>query len=625
MRFILTNIKVNQSLIKGLPYGLSLRGIGSLNILIEDIKAIEKTSSHYSITVGYLRDFNKEVSDIQGQKESVISEISKTWPLPDNITGTFSSLVINKNTRNFILCNDPIGIYPLYYLKNNKGFFISNSIILIGAISECEFDEAGIIQRCIGPEFSNYGSRTILTNCKRLLPGEYLKFDEKGNKILSKYDNTLYQNISKSSQENIKDIYPGFWNVYKNELDYCLNDTNNVSVALSGGLDSRIILGAIPKTKKISCLTYGGHENYETKIASRIAKLNNADFKSFSHPNLYFPPSEILKKYTLQTEALTLCSWLEILEEIVQRSKEPILLGDMAEILNGRNIKKYSSKEFRQNQFIKYQIFKKDYKFENSTKESFVKWKSSNSYSYLVWYTEKRLSQFNVSISRDNLIEALQSDLNDIYRRIEDHQLPYIELYDELFSWYTHSRIPMGKQILICSSKFRGYCPSMSLNIIRLASSIHPNLRLNSRFMNKLFTETVELKELNKIPTNQAPLIPQNYPDFIKFSIWGLRSKVDQYLINRLVKNKDITKRYRLFKSINWAEVYQNPEMEKNLNRYFEKNHLGEKYFKNLIFQSIQRKNLIQWPFANIDIMTAASLNMEIDLIKTLRQEWDEV
>ena len=218
------------------------------------------------------------------------------------------------------------------------------------------------------------------------------------------------------------------------------------------------------------------------------------------------------------------------------------------------------------------------------------------------WYTEERLSQFKFSISRAKLLKALQSDLNGIFQRIEAHQLPYVELYVELFSWYTHTRMPMGKQILICNSKFRSYCPSMSIQIVRLASSIHPNLRLNSRFMNKLFKESIELKELNKVPTNQAPLIPQNYPDFIKFPIWGLRSIIDQYLINRLVKSKDITKRYRLFKSINWAEVYQNSNMEKNLKAYFKNNHLGEVYFKNLLIQSIQRKNLIQWPFANTSL-----------------------
>ncbi|MEP6260742.1 MAG: hypothetical protein ABJ092_04120 [Gillisia sp.] len=624
MKFLLTNIKVNKKVIKSLPYDLNIQEIGSLKILTEDLKGFQNFTFHCSITNGYLRDFNKEISDLQGQQESAINEILNTWPLPDNITGSFSSVIILKDTLEVVLCNDPIGIYPIYYLKSTKGFFVSNSLILMGAISNCKFDEAGIIQRCIGPEFSNFGSRTILENCKRLMPGEYLKFDKDGNKLITKYDNTLYQNISKSTQNARNEISKHFWKAFQRELKYCLNNFEIANIALSGGLDSRIILGAVPKNKKIKCITYGGPENYETKIASRLAKLKKADFQNYYQPDLYFPPVDILKKYTLKTEAVNLCSWLEVLEN-TEDSGEPILLGDMAEILNGRNITKFSSKKFRQSNFIKHQILKKDYLFENPSQESFEEWKKSISNSHLRWYTEERISQFKFTRSRENLLKDLQSDLNAIFERIDVHQLPYVELYDELFSWYTHARVPMAKQILICNSKFKGYCPSMSLQIVRLASSIHPNIRLSSRLMNKLFKEADGLKELNKIPTNQAPLIPQNYPDIIKFPTWGLRAKIDQYLIKRLVKSKDISKRYRLFKSINWAEIYQNPEMKKNLNDYFKNNHMGEKFFQNLLNQCVQRKELNQWPFANIDIMTAASLNMEIDLIKSLREGEDEV
>jgi hypothetical protein len=165
----------------------------------------------------------------------------------------------------------------------------------------------------------------------------------------------------------------------------------------------------------------------------------------------------------------------------------------------------------------------------------------------------------------------------------------------------------------------------MSIQTLRMSSNIHPNLRLNFRFIKKLFSENKELKNLFSIPTSQAPLVPQNFPDFIKFPVWGLRSMVDEFLIKKLLKSKDITKRYRLFKSINWARVYQNPDMEKNLNDYFKNNHLGEEFFENILSQCVQRRELNHWPFANIDIMNAASLNMEIDLIKSLRKNGDEV
>jgi len=622
MKFLITNTEIRSETSDKLPFDLFSKKMGPFKILIENRDKVIETESHYSITDGYLRDLNKNIEDLKEQEESTILEITSNWPVPDNITGSFSSCIIDKSNFEITLCNDLIGVYPLYYLKNNTEFYISNSIILLGAVSKCEFDEAGIIQRCLGPEFSNIGSRTILKGCKRLLPGENLKFDTNGIISSKKYDNSLYQNISKPDQSH--ELHHDFWKAFKKEVAYCLNDSKIVNIALSGGIDSRVVLGAISNDKDITGLTFGGKENYETKIASRLAKIKKADFKSFEQLDLYFPSFEILKKYTLRTEAYYLPSWLEILENIRPKQKQSFLLGDLTTALTGRTIKKFSSKKFRRDNFIKYQVLNRNYEFEQTTKESFENWKMSIIQSYEGWYHQNRLSQFNFNSSAKVLIEALHSDLNELFDRIEMHKLPYQELYDELFNWYTHTHIPMAKQILICNDSYNSYCPSMSIQSLRMSSSIHPNLRLNFRFIKKLFRHK-ELKKLFSVPTSQAPLVPQNFPDFIKFSFWGLRSIVDEYLIKKLIKSKDITKRYRLFKSINWARIYQNPDMKKNLKDYFKRNHLGDEFFKNILNLCVQRKKLNHWPFANLDIMNAAGLNMEIDLIKSLRQEEDEV
>lgn len=623
MKFILTNTEINKDTIENLPFQLFSKKIGLLNLMIENRDKLIETDFHFSITDGYLRDLNKDIEDLKGQEESTILEITACWPVPDNITGSFSSFIIDKNNFEITLCNDLIGIYPLYYLRNNNGFYISNSIILLGAVSKCEFDDAGIIQRSLGPEFSNIGSRTILKDCKRLLPGEYLKFDTKGNVLSKKYDNSLYQNISEPDQNHV--LHHDFWKAFKKEIAYCLNDSKIVNIALSGGIDSRVVLGAISKDKDITGLTFGGRENYETKIASRLAKIKKAQFKSFEQLDLYFPSFETLKKYTLRTEAYYLPSWLEILENFNPKKKQSLLLGDLTTALTGRTINKFSSKKFRRENFIKYQLLNKDYVFKNTSKDSFETWKKLIIQSYEVWYHENKLSQFSLKINREVLIETLHSDLNELFDRIEMHKLPYQELFDELFTWYTHTHMPMAKQILICNDSFNSYCPSMSIQTLRMSSNIHPNLRLNFRFIKKLFKENKELKKLFSVPTSQAPLVPQNFPDFVKFPVWGLRSMVDEFLIKKLLKSKDINKRYRLFKSINWARVYQNPDMERNLNDYFKNNHLGKEFFQNILSQCVQRRKLNHWPFANIDIMNAASLNIEIDLIKSLKKNGDEV
>jgi hypothetical protein len=614
MKFLVTNSLVHKKTFSKLPFELKKISIGNFNIIIEKGVELNETDTHLSITDGYLRDLNLVGQNKYTHTISAVEQIVNEWPVAENISGSFSTTIIDKLANELTLCNDLIGVYPLYYLIKDEYIYISNSIILMGSISKSDFDEVGIAQRCIGPEYFNMGSRTILKNCKRLLPGQYLKIDLLGEIFKIKFDNSLYQNISSSNQNH--NLHHEYWKEFKKEVEYCLLGNSEVNIALSGGMDSRLLLGALPMEKDIHCLTYGEKDNYETKIASRLAKLKKAKFKNFSQLSLYFPPIQILKDYVLKTEAVNICSWLEILENIDVKERHPFLLGDMTEALSARNIKKYTSRTFRQHNFIKYFLKEKDYKFEKSNDQRFQAWKNAKLLNFNRWYIEERVSNLNLSFSTAELKAGLHSDLEEIFSRIEAHSLPYTELYDELFSWYTHSRIPMSKQILICNRDFYCYCPPMANSILRNTSNIHPNLRLSNRFLKKLFSIS-ELKKFNRIPTSQAPYIPQNFLDIIKFPIWGFRSKVDHLLIKRLIKHKDPTKRYRLFKSINWVMIYQNPDMKKNLKRYFENNHLGEDYFKYLLNRAEQRKNLQQWPFANTELINGASLNVEIDLIKS--------
>ena len=619
MKFLLTNHQIEPKKAAQLPFELTGKTAGPFYILVEEPGSGLGSDNCFSITDGYVRNLSLQISDEENKTEQVVQQNYPEWPFPTNITGSFSSTIVDNKSNEIILCNDLIGIYPLYYLTRGNDFYVSNSIILMGAVSGGERDEVGTVQRCLGPEFSNIGSRTILQDCKRLLPGEWIKFDAEGNKKQTRYDNSLYQQLSSPEQKH--ELHKEYWQGFKKDMAYSLNRADEVKLALSGGIDSRILLGAIPIEKKISCLTYGEADNYETKIASRLAKIKKATFCSFSQPELSFPGLETLTNYTLHTEALHLYSWLQILENVPSQRAVPFLVGDFTTALTGRTIKKFSGKKVGPKNFVDHYILNRNYEFEANTSESYERWKRSISQKFERWYSEKRLLQFKTKDGREELISSLKTDLNELFFRIEQHRLPFIELVDELFTWYTHSRIPMGKQVLICNRDFHAYCPSMSMQNLRLASNIHPNLRLSFRFVKKLFREVPELKKFRKIPTSQAPLVPQSAPDFVKFPVWGLRAKIDDHLIKELMKSKDPDKPYRLFKSNNWAQVYQHPNMEKNLKVYFKKNHLGEGYFNYLLKQAVLRKKLEQWPFANMEMLNAASLNIELDLIQSLNED----
>ena len=615
MNFLLTTSFIFSEILKDLPFHLNLVELGPYSLLIKDVSSLTETDTHWRIIDGYVRDFQKDVHDFRGQEVSTTDAIANGWPVSKNITGSFSGTLVHKNDFSIVICNDPIGLYPLYYLTFKNDIYISNSLILLGVVSGVPFDEVGVVQRCIGPEYLNFGSRTTLQKCKRLLPGEKITINSKGEFERKEYDNTLYQDMEKISHD--KEFYKSFWSTFKKEVTYCLNNSNEVSLALSGGIDSRITLGALSEKKKISCVTFGSNNNYETKIAKKLARLKETSFQNFSCPEIYFPPYKVLKKYCLHTEGIYLCSWLEILENSEVSRKNPLFIGDLTTALTGRTITKYSTKEFRKRNFLKHQILKHNYPLQKANSKNWEVWKAAKTAELGRWYTEQRLQEFDLNTSKDELLRALRSDLDELFKRIQDHNLPYQELYDELFVWYTHTRMLMAKQILITNYHYSSFCPSMSMKIIRMTSSIHPNQRLNFRFLNQLTTKINDLKRLFSVPTSQAPYIPQNAPDFLKYPVWGLRSMADQFLIKRLLKRKNINGRYRLFNSINWVEVYQNPEMESNIKNYFSTNHIGEKHFQNLLKKAIKRKNLQEWPFANMDIMNSAALNVEMDIIKT--------
>ncbi|MDX1543419.1 MAG: hypothetical protein R3214_05665 [Christiangramia sp.] len=614
MKFIFSNKILDPELAKDFKDLHSLKQ-NSFHILINDKNTITETENVFSITNGYLKDFSLEIET--EQKISAAKHVLKNWPVSDTITGSFSSIIFDKKNADIVIATDPANIYPLYYLKVGEGFFISNSIILLGRYSNTEFDKAGIFQRAVGPSFMNIGSRTILKNCKSLLPGEWIRFDSKGELLIKKFDNSLYQNIG--SPELKENQIENYWLHYKKEVDLCTADNKNVNIALSGGIDSRLVLGAIPGDNTISAYTFGESSNYESKIAKKLAAARQASHSAFYDPGQYFPKKETLVTYTKETESVKLNSWLEILNNVQPSSKHPILLGELCEGLPGRNINKFNTTEFRKQNFIKYYIRKKRISLTPSNPSSFENWKKAKIDFILSWHVDFWFEKLDLKNQKKEISRATLFNAEEIFDRIEAHNLPYTELYDELFSWYTFTRMELSRQVNICNEKFYAYSPGMSLQLLKKTSNIHPNLRLYYRFANKLLKEAPELKKFKNIPTSQIPIIPQTWSNIFKIPVWGLRSKIDDWLIKRMMKSKDIKKRYRLFKSINWAEVYQQKDMLDNLKAYYEDNNLSKAYFETFFNLAKKRNTLKSWPFANMDIISGATLNTELGLIKKYR------
>ena len=234
----------------------------------------------------------------------------------------------------------------------------------------------------------------------------------------------------------------------------------------------------------------------------------------------------------------------------------------------------------------------------------------------MFFYQPVSLENSNFNISVEELHQELRKDLNELFDRISSHNLPYIELFEELFKWYTHSRSGMNNQITLCNRKFKSMSPTMGMRVLRSTSNINPNLRLGNRLMDAILKTN---KRLISLPTNQAPFVPQSAPKFFKFLSWGIRSYIDDILIKRIIKKRNPNLRYRLLPSYNWAKCYTSKANFHKFEAYFSSKEIGIIWYTKLANNLISKRELKTWPFTNTVFISASAVNKELELIENFK------
>ena len=559
--------------------------------------------------LGFLRGYVRFPSlppntDVKAHNRLLFDDLLRErFPLEDNVANSFGALAYSGKESLAVIANDVLGFYPIYYFVGASLLVISSHLRWAQLVLNTEIDHTGVVQRLTGGEFCNFGRRTILRGVSRLLPGEFLKFDlTSGIRVTRKYDNGLY---SGNWNSDIKEAAEELWDVIRAESRLCFSYDTDVNLGMSGGMDSRLLLASVPTEKNLTCFTYGSPNYYETKIAERCATAVNARFRSFPVAGNLFPRKEVLEKYVRETEAVGINPWFSVLEqELEDHGEPPFALGDFCEAIPGRNIKAYSSRNAR----IKTYLGLARIKWTPLNSENLERWKRDNTASILAKLDHA--SKFYVDLDRDKMRSETASDIDELYARIESHDVKYVELLDEIFAWYVHARIPSSNQLLLIGAKFTPVCPTMSARCLRAASRIHPALRLNARLMDAIF-RLPDLRKLATIPTAQIPFVKYNQSQAVKLLMWGARSKVDQLMIKAASARKKADARNRLLKSINWALEYQQADPDVVLS-WFRPDHVGADRFIEM-FEG--RRGQSAHPLTPFDIASAAALNIEIDLL----------
>ncbi|HTR43174.1 MAG TPA: asparagine synthase-related protein [Pseudomonadales bacterium] len=204
-------------------------------------------------------------------------EVGETFP--GKLNGLFSGLLIDKNRRKVFLFNDRFGIQRIYFRATSDAFyFASEAKALLRILPDShEFDPEGVA------DFLTFGCvldwKTLFRKIE-VLPGGSLWTFENGRCKKGKYFSPETWEVQ--PQLTGKEFENRLQETFKRILPRYFEAASKIGIALTGGLDTRMIMACSPLSKgQAACYTFTGNsgQTLDDKIAARVAAAVGLDHR----------------------------------------------------------------------------------------------------------------------------------------------------------------------------------------------------------------------------------------------------------------------------------------------------------------------------------------------------------
>ncbi len=169
-----------------------------------------------------------------------------------------------------IIQNDPLGISTLYYRETEHGLWFCSDPLILGAISgiraSIDFEALGQYWMLTNP----FGNVVPLSGVSKLGPGAKLKISGSGITILESPWTPDYANTRSGS-------FDAFCDDVIHSMT-SLAGGRKISVGLSGGLDSRVLLALLMKSgAPFQCHVHGPEDEPDVIISKAVAETAGAE------------------------------------------------------------------------------------------------------------------------------------------------------------------------------------------------------------------------------------------------------------------------------------------------------------------------------------------------------------
>ncbi len=248
----------------------------------------------------------------------------ENWSVLANLRGTFMAVVEDAPRRKWHLISDSFGLRFLYYARHGKGLVFASEVKAFLGMKGF----AAKVHSDALPHFLQHGfhndDATWLEGVRLLEAATVLTFDLViGSLNTQKY--WEWDEVPQSS-ESFEECSRELGRIFRQAVSHSCSFGKRPGLTLSGGLDSRALLAAMPEGD-IATVTFGKHECADIRLARAAARLKGA-----SHHVMEIGPQNWL---TPRMEAVWRSDGHITLRDLHGVESLPLVANEMDVCLNG--------------------------------------------------------------------------------------------------------------------------------------------------------------------------------------------------------------------------------------------------------------------------------------------------
>ena len=217
--------------------------------------------------------------------------LKKIIEFVESADGDFIIQIYDKRNDRVILFNDYFGRLAIYISLSKELALISREIkFILNFMPEIRFDKRGLVENLMYGY--TLGEKTFFQDIKRLNPCEFIICRIKGNEIDYNRGNTAEFNFKSKNRfwnkkRSLVQLKDQFLTATENRVNKLQDKGYKIISDLSGGYDSRAVMGAISKfSKNVDYITYEYIQDESNEAAELFKVLDNpGTYKKTSFKN----------------------------------------------------------------------------------------------------------------------------------------------------------------------------------------------------------------------------------------------------------------------------------------------------------------------------------------------------